>query len=328
MLWPEANIKSNTGWAVVVVDTCLNPLCSNVHITSPPLTNACPNRTTNGCRPAVFNMVWDCAWLLSLLWKSTVTNAVQPDKKRHRPLMLRPPRAGTKCDAATHKLEGYQPHCAHTPSAGAVTGRPSGIRSPSRLWSRRGYLLRARERGRAWDGGVGLGFGGWGGQHRSILGWWGIIIVFRLTLSLTITKPLADILCISMCVIPQKKKRSSGCVVLASNLHTRTLQASTHSVFLTNTHSPYRHTVITTGASQQTYTSDCVCGTALPSRLCVGGTEPQALSVSIAHVKSHVGCDEPPTIPGTITRRNRGRGSFRRPPRIAGWRRMPGLSSC
>lgn len=56
-----------------------------------------------------------------------------------------------------------------------------------------------------------------------------------------------------------KKKPSSGCVVLASNLHTRTLQASTHSVFLTNTHSPHRHTVITTGASQQTYTSDCVC---------------------------------------------------------------------
>lgn len=168
MLWPEANIKSNTGWAVAVVDTCLNPLCSNVHITNPPLTNVCPNSTTNGCRPIVFNMVWDCAWLLSLLWKSTVTNAVQPDKKRHCPLMLQPPRAGTKCDAATHKLEGYQPHCTHTPSAGAVTGRPSRIRSPSRLWSHRGYLLRARERGRAWNGGVGLGFGG--RQHRSILG--------------------------------------------------------------------------------------------------------------------------------------------------------------
>lgn len=45
----------------------------------------------------------------------------------------------------------------------------------------------------------------------------------------------------------------------------------------------------------------------------MGGTEPQALSVSIAHVKSHVGCDEPPTIPGTITwRKNRGSGSFRK----------------
>lgn len=38
-------------------------------------------------------------------------------------------------------------------------------------------------------------------------------------------------------------------------------------------------------------------GAALSSRLCVGGTEPQAPSVSIAHVKLHVGCDEPPTIP-------------------------------
>lgn len=123
MLWPEANhIKSNTGWAVVlvvVVDTCLNPLCSNVHITSPLHTDACPNRTTNGCRPAFFNMVWDHAWLLSLLWKSTVTNAVRPDKKRQRPLMPRPLRDGTKYDTATHKPVGYQPHCAHTPSAGA-----------------------------------------------------------------------------------------------------------------------------------------------------------------------------------------------------------------
>lgn len=85
--WPEANqIKSNTGWAEagVVVDTCHNPLCSDVHITSPPHTDACPNRTTNGCRPAVFNMVWDRARLLSLLWKSTVTNAVRPDKKRQQ----------------------------------------------------------------------------------------------------------------------------------------------------------------------------------------------------------------------------------------------------
>ena len=38
-------------------------------------------------------------------------------------------------------------------------------------------------------------------------------------------------------------------------------------------------------------------GAVLSSRLCVGGTEPQAPSVSIAHVKLHVGCDEPPTIP-------------------------------
>lgn len=93
-LRPEANIKSNTGWAVVavvVVDTCLNPLCSDVHITSPPLSDACPNGTTNGCRPVVFNTVWDCAWLLFLLRKSTVTNAVQLDKKRHCPPMLRPP---------------------------------------------------------------------------------------------------------------------------------------------------------------------------------------------------------------------------------------------
>ncbi len=123
MLWPEANhIKSNTSWAVVVVvvaDTCLNPLCSNVHITSPPHTDACPSGTTNGCCPVVFNMVWDCARILRLPWKSTVTNIVRPDKKRHCPLMPRPLRAGTKCDATTHKPVGYQPHCAHTPSTGA-----------------------------------------------------------------------------------------------------------------------------------------------------------------------------------------------------------------
>lgn len=45
-----------------------------------------------------------------------------------------------------------------------------------------------------------------------------------------------------------------------------------------------------------------LCGAALPAD-CVGGTEPQALSGSIAHVKSRVGCDEPPTVPGTIVRR-------------------------
>lgn len=39
--------------------------------------------------------------------------------------------------------------------SGAVTGHTSGIRSSSRLRSRRGYLLRAREQGQAWDGGVG-----------------------------------------------------------------------------------------------------------------------------------------------------------------------------
>lgn len=43
----------------------------------------------------------------------------------------------------------------------------------------------------------------------------------------------------------------------------------------------------------------------------MGGTEPQALSVSIAHVKSHVGCDEPPTIPGTIApRETEGEGAL------------------
>lgn len=73
----------------------------------------------------------------------------------------------------------------------------------------------------------------------------------------------------------------------------------------------HRHTVITTGASQQTYTWDCACAAALSSRLRVGGTEPQALSVSIAHVKSHVGCDEPPTIPGTIApRETEGEGAL------------------
>lgn len=69
--------------------------------------------------PQSFNAVWDRARLLSLLWKSAVTNVVRPDKKRHCPLTPRPLRAGTECDAATHKPVGYQPHCAHTPSAGA-----------------------------------------------------------------------------------------------------------------------------------------------------------------------------------------------------------------
>lgn len=41
-----------------------------------------------------------------------------------------------------------------------VTGRTSEIRSPSQLRSRCGYLLRAREQGRAWDGGVGPGWEG------------------------------------------------------------------------------------------------------------------------------------------------------------------------
>lgn len=134
----------------------------------------------------------------------------------------------------------------------AVTGRTSGIRSPSRLRSRRGYLLRAREQGQAWDGGVGPG---WGGQHRSILGRLGIIIVSRLTLSLTITKPLADILCISMCVIPEKQFWMCGLGIELAQAHF----TSEHALSLSHKHtlSIHRHTVITTGTSQQTYTSDC-----------------------------------------------------------------------
>lgn len=36
-LLPEGNIESNTKQVVVVADTCLNPFCSDVHISSPPL---------------------------------------------------------------------------------------------------------------------------------------------------------------------------------------------------------------------------------------------------------------------------------------------------
>lgn len=159
----------NTGWAVVVVfvDTCLNPLCSNVHITSPPHTDARPNRTTNGCRPTVYNTVWDRVWLLSLLGKSAVTNSVRPDKKRQRPLMPRPSRAGTECDAATHKPLGYQPHCAHTPSA-AAEHRCYG----THLWD--SFPVPPRLSAQGQGAGTGVGRRGWtgagGGQHRSILG--------------------------------------------------------------------------------------------------------------------------------------------------------------
>lgn len=191
-------------------------------------------------------------------------------------------------------------------------GHPSGIRSPSRMRSRRGYLLRASERGGALDLGLEWGvFGGAGeGLHlRSILG--RIIIVFRLALSLTIMKPPADILCICMCVIPRETVAD---VWSWHQTRTRTLYKRALTV------SPTTHTD-TLSSLQALFgkpTHGIVCGAALPSRLCVGGTEPQALSVSIANVKSHVGCDEPPTIPGTITWRNRRRGGFRRPPRIAG----------
>lgn len=141
-------------------------------------------------------------------------------------------------------------------------------------------------------------------------------------------KPLLDILCLLVCAIPQKTKKKQkhpGCVVLASNLHTRILQVSPQTL--------QRHTD-TLSHHYRRFSAEpthwIVSGAALASRLCVGGTEPQALSVSIAHVKSHVGCDEPLTIPGTIAE---GEGGFRRPPRkvvaaAAAWRRMPVLSSC
>lgn len=237
LLWPEANyIKSNTGRAVLVVvvavvDTCLNPFCSNVHITSPPHTaDACPNRTTNGCHPALFNMVWDRALLLSLLCKSTVTNAVRPDKKRQHPLIPRPWRAETECDAATHKPVGYQPYCAHTPWA-----RAKRRRYGTYLWDSFLVPLVVPPRLSAQGQGAGTSVGrrGWtrvgGWQHRSILGRWWIIIVSRLTLSLTITKPLADVPCISVCVIPQKLHWMCGLGIELAHAHCTSEHTLSHS---------------------------------------------------------------------------------------------------
>lgn len=132
--------------------------------------------------------------------------------------------------------------------------------------------------------------------------------------------------CIFLCAIPQKQYGMCGLGIELANAHF----TSEHTPALSHKHtlSRYTDTVPPLQALLSKPTHWIVSGTALPSRQCVGGTEPQALSVSIAHVKSHVGCDEPPTIPGTITWRNRGRGSFRRPPRIAAWHRMLWLSSC
>lgn len=202
--------------------------------------------------------------------KFTMTNAVPPDKKRHRAFRHHPPSPprGLKLSVTTlpTNQRGYQPRRTH--SLHAVRGSTSRIRSSSRSLPRRGYLLRAREQGQVWDGGVGPCLGGGG-----------------------ITDPLSPVSPCHLALLWHRVSRA-GCVVLAS--HFRTL------------HSTHRLAVVTTGAS----THPIVKGGALPSRLRVGGTEPRAPSVSIAYVKSHVGCNEAPTIAGTITCR-----SAERPPR-------------
>lgn len=172
----------------------------------------------------------------------------------------------------------------------AVTGRPSGIRSPSRRRSRRGYLLRARERGRAWDAGAARGFGG--EQRRSVLGRW------RITAS-------PDSPCRSL--FPKRSLTSRGVCTRARPMCGLGNGSFTSELRLYGTHT------LSSLQALLCKPTHGLCGAALPAD-CVGGTEPQALSVSIAHVKSRVGCDEPPTIPGTIARRKRARGSFRGPP--------------
>lgn len=201
-------------------------------------------------------------------------------------------------------------------------GRTSGIRSPSCLWSRCGYLLRAREQGQAWDGGVGPGWRGAAPIHFRTVRDHHCLSSHPVTYCYWTTGWHPVYFCVCD---PTETERDVWS--WHSNSHARTLQVSAH-FFLANIHTPYTDTLSSLQALLSKPTHRIVSGAALPSRLCVGGTEPQALSVSIAHVKSHVGCDEPPTIPGAITWRNRGRGSFRRPPWIAVWHRMPGLSSC
>lgn len=98
-------------------------------------------------------------------------------------------------------------------------------------------------------------------------------------------------------VIPRKPYWMCGLGIELTHVHF----TSKHTLSLTNAHSPYTDILSSLQALLSKPTHRIVSGTALPCRLCVGGTEPQALSVSIAHVKSHVGCNEPPTIPGTIT---------------------------
>lgn len=88
------------------------------------------------------------------------------------PLCFDPLRAGTECDAATHKPEGYQPHCAHTSPAAAERhcfGTP--------FWDSFLVLLVVPRQLSAQGQGAGtsVGWPGWtgvcGGQRRSVLGW-------------------------------------------------------------------------------------------------------------------------------------------------------------
>lgn len=131
----------------------------------------------------------------------------------------------------------------------AVTGRTSGIRSPSR----RGYLLRARVQGQAWDGGLDRGGGGAAPIHfRTVrdhhcLPSHPVTYYYR-------TRWLTS--CVFLCVRFHKKQFwMCGLGIGVAHAHF----TSEHTLSLSRKHtlSIHRHTVITTGASQQTYTSDC-----------------------------------------------------------------------
>lgn len=215
-------------------------------------------------------MVWDRAQLLSLLCKSAVTNTVRPDKKRQRcpPFSpsTSPPRAGSECDAATHKPVGYQPQLRpHSPGRSrALLSRdaPRGFVPPSRSPSHCGYLLKARERGRAWDGGVGPGRGGgvgWvGGHHRSILG---TVRDHHCLPSHPVTycyqtAGLTSRVFLRTCDSTEKKEKKNTTLLDVWSWHplfTRALdkRARTRSFSQKHTLSIHRHTVITTGASQE-----------------------------------------------------------------------------
>ncbi|KAK9525909.1 hypothetical protein VZT92_016580 [Zoarces viviparus] len=116
--------------------------------------DACPNRTTNGCRPAVFNTVWDRALLLS------PALGIHRDRRR-------PSGQGKKKTASPYAStpRGLEPSVTPLPTSqwGIIPTAPTLPRPEAERrrygtaplgfvpLSRRGYLLRAREQGRAWD---------------------------------------------------------------------------------------------------------------------------------------------------------------------------------
>lgn len=198
---PKAKyIKSNTEAVVVVVVDTFSILfvlmsISPAHHTQMPVHTGLSMvgflHSLKGCGIGYFSSAcsWNPVWPIvsNRTRNDGVPTCLGPQGLEQSVMLLLTKKWGMRPFAPTlHGLEWSIP----------VTGCPSGIGSPSCSWFHCGYLLRAREQGQALNK---WGRTEWRGQHIFIFGWWWIIIVFGLSLSLSITKSLSDTLCISSC---------------------------------------------------------------------------------------------------------------------------------